>query len=273
MNVSIDNQVSVSIVVLNYLNYKDTIECVDSALAQNYKIKRIIVIDNGSHNESARILKKYYNKNSRVKIIILEKNLGFAKGNNVGICYARKELKSSFVLVVNNDTKFIDPNYINILISNYEYDVGVIGSQILLADGRVHDTNQSTLELRQCLMNYLNLFSLCKGSSFDFPVDNSNGAKILHGCALLFTPSYFRYFDGFYPRTFLYHEEEILYLMCRYKNLRQKYVSSTQIFHKEDQSSKLSFGNETFIKKQYQYSSYKYVLFWIIKCRLLRREI
>lgn len=262
----------VSIVVLNYLNYKDTIECVESALNQSYPIQKIVIVDNGSNNQSVQEIKKYYTDNEKIRIICLAKNLGFAKGNNIGIRYAREKTGADFVLVVNNDTKFIDADYIQTLIKSYDAKTGVIGSAIQLLDGSIQDEYKCVFDLRQCLLYYLNLFSANKGSSFDFQIDNSNATEILHGSSLLFTPLFFQYYKGFYPRTFLHREEEILYLMCMYKKLRQKYVPSTVILHKEDQSSKLSFNNDLRVIKRYQYQSYKYVLFWIIKCKLRRRK-
>lgn len=261
----------VSIVVLNYLNYKDTIECVDSALNQNYLIQKIIIVDNGSDNQSVEEIKKYYINNKKIKFICLTKNLGFAKGNNIGIQYAREREGADFVLVVNNDTKFVDVNYVRILIENYDPKTGVIGSAIQLLDGSIQNEHKGWFDLRQCLLYYLNLFSAKRGSSFDFQIGKRNGPKILQGSSLLFTPSFFQYYKGFYPRTFLYHEEEILYLMCVYKKLRQKYVSSTAILHKEDRSSRLSYNNDMHVKTLYQYQSYKYVLLWIIKCKLTRK--
>lgn len=261
----------VAIVVLNYLNYKDTIECVESAMHQNYPILKIVIVDNGSDNQSVIEIRKYFRSNKKIKIIHLVENIGFAKGNNVGIHYARDKVGADFVLVVNNDTKFIDANYISALLESYDKKVGIIGSTIQLLDGSIQDEYKSILDLRQCLLCYLNLFSAKRGSSFDFRIDKSNATKMLHGSALLFTPSFFRYYRGFYPRTFLYLEEEILYLMCVYRELQQKYVTTTVILHKEDQSSKLSYNNDVSIKKQYMYQSYKYVLFWIIKCRLRKK--
>lgn len=46
----------ISIVVLNYLNYVDTIECVDSILEMKYKFEGIIIVDNNSKNKSYRVL-------------------------------------------------------------------------------------------------------------------------------------------------------------------------------------------------------------------------
>ena len=50
----------IGIVILNYLNYLDTIECVDSIRQMDYKIAGIVIVDNGSYNESYSILGKIY---------------------------------------------------------------------------------------------------------------------------------------------------------------------------------------------------------------------
>lgn len=263
----------ISVVILNYLNYKDTIDCVESVLLQKYPIQRIIIIDNGSYNDSVFQLKEQYKRNHKIKIISLNKNLGFAKGNNVGIRYATEKEKADFVLAVNNDTKLVDENYLDILVKYYDKSVGIIGSRIRLKNGNIQSEIKRILDLKQCVLVYLNLFSTIKGSCFDFVVDRSDKIRILHGCSLLFTPSFFKYYKGFYPRTFLYHEEEILYLMCRNKGLIQKYILDTEIFHKEDQSSKLSFDNNDFVKKRYECQSYKYVIYWLIKFKLFGKKV
>lgn len=268
MTVNSEKHYKVAIVILNYLNFKDTIECVDSTAILDYPVQKVIVVDNGSNNDSVDQLKKNYGHNDKVDIIQVKQNLGFAKGNNVGIKRAKEKYNADFVLVVNNDTKFLEPNYISSLLDAYESGVGVIGSRIRLLDGSIQNQSKSPFEIKECVKYFINLYSANKGSCFDFNIERKNGVKVLHGSALLFTPDFFRYYKGFYPKTFLYHEEEILYLMCCYKKLRQVYVETTEIFHKEDQSSKLSFENEKSIKQRFAYQSYKYVLWWLFKCRL-----
>ena len=98
----------VAIVVLNYLNYADTIECVDSILKMKYSLCGIVIVDNASYNGAYQKLKAVYKNRNGIHIIKTQKNLGYAKGNNCGISYARKRLKADYVLVVNNDTVFID---------------------------------------------------------------------------------------------------------------------------------------------------------------------
>ena len=69
-----------AIVVLNYLNYKDTIECVDSILEMQYSICGIVIVENGSHNESWRMLKKIYgNVNRRVIFQVKSKKISLMR--------------------------------------------------------------------------------------------------------------------------------------------------------------------------------------------------
>lgn len=255
----------VAIVVLNYLNYMDTIECVDSILKMEYPICGIVIVDNGSKNDSYTRLKKKYAKEKKVSLIANKKNLGFARGNNEGIFYARKKLKADFVLVVNNDTVFIEKNYIKSMIQKYEPGVGVIGSKIVLKNGSVQPEMVGYLDFKDIISCNLNMVSLRYGSCFDFPLNQGKATIFLHGCALMFTPDFFKAYKGFYKRTFLYGEEDILYFMCKCKNLRQVYNTETKIYHKEDQSSLMSFQNDKLIHNRYALRSRKYILLWKIK--------
>lgn len=256
------------IVVLNYLNYKDTIECVDSILKMQYPIRGVVVVDNGSHNESVSVLKETYRKAERVWIRRSRKNRGYARGNNIGIHFARKRLKADYVLIANNDTVFIDKDYVKGMLHAYEPGVGVIGGRILLKDEHEQPSISYYLGFRDSVLRYVNGLSAKYGSSFDFPEAEGESVRILHGCALMFTPDFFRFFQGFYKRTFLYGEEAVLYLMCQCKGLRQVYVPEVKIFHKEDQSSLMSFQNDRTVIKQYAFQSQKYVLWWVVKYRI-----
>lgn len=156
----------VAIVVLNYLNYKDTIECVNSALEMDYFICGIVIVDNGSHNNSYLMLDKTYQETKKVHLISLKKNQGYARGNNRGIIYAQKVLKADFVLVVNNDTVFIEKNYIDILLNNYKKGVGVIGSKILLKDGKEQSPMSVYLDFKDSIARYINMLSKKKWKLF-----------------------------------------------------------------------------------------------------------
>ncbi|MFG6346905.1 MAG: glycosyltransferase [Lachnospiraceae bacterium] len=261
-----------SIVILNYLNYKDTIECVESVFEMGYDLEGIVIVDNHSSNNSYAVLKKKYKDYRNILVIQTGRNYGFAKGNNIGIMIARKRFKTDFVFVVNNDTIFKQKNYFEELLDKYESGVGVIGSKIYLKDGHIQEKEGYDISVKGSLNNLLQMYLVKYGKdlwSFVLPqTRHANMADVLHGCALLFTPDFFEHYNGFYDKTFLYSEEPILYLMCKKYKLKQLYVDSAYIYHKEDQSSEMSFQNKSEVMISYQAQSYKYLVWWIIKDKI-----
>lgn len=253
----------VGVVVLNYLNYQDTIECVESILSQKELPGNITIVDNCSYNESYEILADRFSKNPIVDLVKTKKNLGFAKGNNLGINNVIKFHKLNFALVVNNDTVFTDPDFISKMIAGYKDGIGVIGP-VIRTPSKVQAEFNVPLSFKNCLFAYLNFWSAKKGSSFDLPLDLTKKRMVLHGCCLMLTPSYFRYYKNLFPLTFLFSEEQILFLRCCRKNLKEVYLSSVEIYHKEDGASELSFGNENSMKMKFFAQSKKYVLLHLL---------
>lgn len=260
-----DNSVEkIGIVILNYLNYRDTIECVDSIRLMQYQIAGIVIVDNGSHNESYSILSKLYKEDPKICVVHASKNYGFAKGNNIGIRIARRLFWADFVYVVNNDVIFRDPKYFDKLLLKYDEKTGVIGSAIQLKDGNMQSKQMAYISFPEVLNIYLRKWLVRKKKGLWVegipPLNEKSKRQILHGCGLLFTPIFFKYYKGFYPKTFLYGEEDILFMMCQRHGLHQKYVENTFIYHKEDKSSDMSFHNDANVVSEYAFQSYKYVV-------------
>lgn len=262
----------ISIVLLNYLNYKDTVECVNSIFQMNYAIEGIIIVDNNSDNESVKELDRLYRNHKNVVIVRAKRNYGFAKGNNIGIEAARKNFHTDFVFVCNNDVIFYQKDFFNKLLDKYQKGVGVIGPAICLKEDIIQGRLPVYVSLRECILQYIWFYLIYKDKSVwvnALPaLDIQRQVPVLHGCAILFTPDFFQYYQGFYFRTFLYNEEAILYLMCKKYNLAQKYVEDAFIFHKEDQSSEMSFKNDNRIAISYHLDSYKYVVWWVLKNKI-----
>src|SRR3989344_2445038 len=90
----------VSIIILNWNGWKDTIECIDSIKKISYPNYEIIVVDNASRGDDVNILKnKFWDF---IRLIKNKENYGFAKGNNIAIKQVLKENKSDYVLLLNN---------------------------------------------------------------------------------------------------------------------------------------------------------------------------
>lgn len=254
-----------AVVILNYMNYQETLTCVESVLLQKNVSFQVVVVDNGSANESFRILAEQYRHNRLVHVIRARKNYGFARGNNIGIQYARKRLQTDFVLLINSDTVMTDENYIHTLLSHIGEKVGVVGSEIILRSGKKQKPYYEYVEFPTTLIYYVYLLSGLYGinaleNRMEHLLEKRRKEQILHGSAWMLTPAYLKAYDGLYSRTFLYKEEILLYIMCKRAGLKQVYARDTSIFHKEDQSSRFLFCNRNTVQAKYELQSYKYVV-------------
>jgi GT2 family glycosyltransferase len=121
----------VYIVILNWNNADDTIECLQSISNSDFQSYVPIVVDNGSTNGSDKEIRERFPAISMIK---LASNLGYAKGNNVGIQYAL-ESGADYILVLNNDT-LIDETMLRKLVEFAETkpNAGIVGPLMFCAD-------------------------------------------------------------------------------------------------------------------------------------------
>ena len=104
----------VSVVVPIYNTAKYLPECLDSLLAQTHQDLEIILIDDGSTDESGKIADDYAKKDKRIKVIH-QKNAGQSAARNRGI----KEATGEFLSFVDSDDK-LKPDFIKKLLAGYE---------------------------------------------------------------------------------------------------------------------------------------------------------
>jgi len=89
---------AVGAVVINWNNYEDTADCLDSLAEVDYPHLEIVVVDNGSDDGSLERLRSEYD----CYFLANEENRGFAAANNWGIEYFL-DADVNHVLLVNND--------------------------------------------------------------------------------------------------------------------------------------------------------------------------
>lgn len=125
------NNKKVAIIIVNFNGKEFIKKCLDSVFKQSYTYFDIYFIDNGSSDNSIEFVKKNYS-NSKLKIIKLNKNYGFAKGNNIGIKEAFKDKKVKYIVCLNNDT-IVNRNWLKELVKTAEKDkkIGAVGSKII----------------------------------------------------------------------------------------------------------------------------------------------
>lgn len=124
---------TISAVVLNWESYKDTASCVRSLQELDNDNIEIIVVDNGSSDDSMEILSEKFGKS--IEMVCNESNLGFSGGMNAGIRIALKN-DTNYVWLLNNDVIIPDDFKIQTI---YKYldqnpSVGILSPRILSDD-------------------------------------------------------------------------------------------------------------------------------------------
>lgn len=248
------------IVILNYQTWRETIECIQSIeQSQMKEVVDIVIVDNASTNSSVKKLHEHYRGCEKIHIICSEKNDGFARGNNVGIKYAKEKLHADFVLCLNNDTLMIEDDYLQKMLRAYKKGIGVIGSKIKLASGLLQAGEWENMTLEGILYQYIR--NLCQYYYWYFPFKEEWGGQKqktvrLHGCAILLTPDFFKKYEQFWKYTFLYREEMILSIMLEKAALKMK-IADAYIYHKEGKSTGLFFDKKSRIRQKYDLMSLK----------------
>ena len=118
----------VALIVLAWNKWPLTKRCLDSLLATDLDHAEVIVVDNGSTDETPRELATYAN---RVRIVTNPENLGFVRGMNAGIAAARRD---DDVVLLNNDLKFTQRDWIGRL-RDAAYaapEIGIVGCRLLV---------------------------------------------------------------------------------------------------------------------------------------------
>lgn len=114
--------------VLNWNNYEDSRDCIESLLNSEYKNLDILLIDNGSTDGSAQRLNEEFED---IECLFLKENLGFGGGHNRGIQWGLDH-DADYIMLVNNDTLFPESELFNELVKTMEQhtNVGVLTPQI-----------------------------------------------------------------------------------------------------------------------------------------------
>jgi GT2 family glycosyltransferase len=114
----------ISVIIPNY-NGEDVIkECLESVISEAKDVNyEIIVVDNNSLDKSIEIINEVSSKNSKLKLLRLNRNLGFS-----GACYkGYKFSKGDFIMLLSNDTK-VTRNWFTGLMNKLENSKGKIGA-------------------------------------------------------------------------------------------------------------------------------------------------
>ena len=211
----------VSIIILNWNGLEHLETCLPSVIGQTYENIEIIVVDNGSTDGSVEYVQQNYDT---IKLVCNSTNVGFSKGNNIGIQIA----SGKYIAVLNNDTE-LDSNWVSSLVEVAEEhpDAGMFACKIL----SYYDRNSI-----DCVGHLIYPDGLSRGRGRG-EIDKGQYNKIEEvafpsGCAALYRKEMLEQIGLFDERFFIYVEDSDLGMRGRLAGWKCLYVPNAIVYHK-----------------------------------------
>jgi GT2 family glycosyltransferase len=199
-----------SIVIICWNDLKVLGDCLKSIYAETHTADfEVIVSDNGSTDGSIEFIHKNY---PSVRVLANGANLGFARGNNVGI----RESRGEYVLILNPDT-IMHVGTLDKLVSfaDRHPEAGAFGCRTLNPDGSYQMSMRPFPSIRRYWISALYLRPLRRVSKFfigeEYPwwdVDLERSVDWLSGHCVMFRRDLLGQLNGF-DEQFFYHFEEV----------------------------------------------------------------
>ncbi len=154
-----ENIPTISVIVPVYNTEKYLNQCIDSILAQTFTDFELLLIDDGSTDNSAMICDEYAQKDSRVRVFH-KKNGGVSSARNLGLDNACGE----WIAFVDGDD-WIKPNYLYSMISQSDADLIMSSFEIIdkveMWDNRIGNELYNNSKIKFFLERYINTATLC----------------------------------------------------------------------------------------------------------------
>jgi len=229
------------IVVLNWNRPQDTIECVSSLRQLEYPNFRVLVVDNGSTDESV----EEFQKLPDINLLVNEQNLGFAAGNNRGIEYAL-EHGADYTLLLNNDT-IVSPSLLSVMVEVAEADenIGIVGPFIYYAE------EPSKVWFAGMRFRF-GLYVVRRGLHLDPPLAPVEEVDFTSGCGMLVRRQTWEHVGLFDPRFFMYYEDLDLCIRASQAGYRIVTATDARMWHALSASTG---GADSPLKQYYQVKS------------------
>jgi GT2 family glycosyltransferase len=234
-----------SIIILNY-NVRYFLEqCVLSVQKAMEGIDgEVIVIDNASSDDSCEMMKTQF---PHIKLIENAANLGFPKGNNIGVAQAKGE----FICILNPDTvvaedtfskilSFVKSSEVEIFSSNSQ--LGIIGCKLI--DGAGNFLPESKRGVPTPWVAFTKIFGLYKVSNYfgkyyaqHLSENESGKVDILVGAFMIMKRELYLEVGGFDENCFMYSDDiDLSYLVLK-TGKANYYFHETSVIHYKGEST------------------------------------
>jgi len=207
----------VYVILLTYNGKKNLEYCLPSILKTKYSNFKILLIDNASSDGSSDYVKINFPK---ISVVTLNKNKGYAGGNNVGIKYAIR--KGAKYIILQNDDTLVDPRWLAEGVKVMESDpvIGMLDYDIV---GKFKAGSLKVFRKKQKALKKIK-------------VKNTN---LIRGCCLLVRSELFQNIGMFDETFFAYGEESDLNYRVLQAGYKLKIINVPVLHYYEGTFSKM----------------------------------
>lgn len=256
---------TVTAIVLNWNNAPDTLACLASLAQQDYP-HRVLVVDNGSTDDSVERIRAAY---PDVELLETGENLGYAGGNNAGIRYAWAQ-GADFLFILNNDVT-LDPACLGELAraAVAEPRAGIVGPLVLDAEtpNRVQSAGMRLNALGDAARS-------CAGALAPLDARHPERVDAVAGCAMLVSAEAIARAGLLDERFFMYREEVDWCLRVGRAGYSILVAPTARVWHRETPE-----GGERYVRATYYMTRNAYLLMakqtapGAIRARVLARDL
>lgn len=259
----------VSIILLNWNGWEDTIECLESLYQINYKNYNVILVDNDSNDDSLERIEEYLKgdmpirsefyeyatSNKPIKLVNIgeipgigdeslilirnSENLGFAGGNNVGIEHAMVELNPDYVLLLNNDT-VVEKNFLKEMVKTGDSnpEIGFIGAKTLFYDRKtiIQEAGGGMIDYSHAEVEEIGFNEVDDGS-----LDSYIEPDYIGGACMLVKANVIKQIGGLDESYFMYWEDVDFCTTGLERGYKSAYQYEALVWHKYGSSSENTF--------------------------------
>ncbi len=234
----------VSIILVNYNGEKFLADCLSSLNDIDYPKDRyeVILVDNASKDGSIEMVRDGF---PWVRLVSLDRNTGFAEGNNIGA----KEAKGEYIVLLNTDT-VVEKDWLSELVGKIGSDdrIGACSSQILYNDNR---------NVINTIGGWWSILGIPGSAGEGMERDTFKNETLTFspsGCSMIIKKAVYDELGGLDNDYFLYCEDADLGWRLWNKNFKVALAPNSIVYHKVSLSIK-GLGKKRFSEWYYFYSA------------------
>lgn len=230
----------ISVIILNY-NVRFFLEqCIRSVQKSLQNLEgEILVVDNASVDGSVEMVQKLF---PDVVVIKNTENVGFPKGNNIGVAQAKGE----YICILNPDTVVAEDTFEKILNKcPWDNDLGIVGCKLIDGAGNfLPESKRGVPTPWVAMTKILGLYRFFPNNkNFNqyyaqhLRENESGEVDILVGAFMVMKKELYEEIGGFDENCFMYSDDIDLSYMVRKKKKKNFYFSATTVIHYKGEST------------------------------------